>query len=726
MLIVENTIIERLNDENETVALLRVLWVWEEENYIVVINIDNSREIDLPFFLNYEDLIEEISEQKSRISAMETDLRLISPEDSYLEKYKNNRDNRWEIIKDIVSQEPDIYISDSRGRLITEAHLKSGKAKKVIRDYLKKYWFYGKTRNGLLDNYFDCGAPGRERTYQNKPGARSQDGNTFLVTEMDKEIFLSAIRLFHIRRNMDIKTTYEHMCETFYKRGFYRKFGVRVPIVNPEKSPTLRQFRYWYQKDTSFSKRYANRHGKRRASIDVRPLQGNASERATSIGALFEIDSTPADISLVSFDRKTILGRPTLYIVIDVFSLLVVGYHVSLASPSWIEAMVALENAVTNKVENCARYNMQIEAEDWPCHYLPRKLVCDRGELKGKNAEKFVNLEVDVLNAPSYRGDLKPFVERRFRITNETIRQLLPAGIGSKPLVRGDRDPAKDAALTIEEFNQFLIVFFLTYNKSALNREYLPTKEMFEEGVELTPLKVWNWGSGKKLLHEKSRNLIRYNLMPREQAKVSRFGIEFKGLCYTCEIGLKEGWFEEKGGKGSKYIEVTYDPRNCSSIYYKHKDGNLIQCILTSKYQEYKDLHFDEISMIMKYRKEQIKLQERNEKQHNSELHAFSQALTRSATTETKKETAEMSFYAKQKDKREHRKVDKGRWGAEYAWTNTSEGSQKNHDADLGRLIHINQDAKLEETRTSDFYDDAQTLFSRRISERRVKRDLDE
>lgn len=50
MLIVQNTIIERLNDENETVALLRVLWVWEEENYIVVINIDSSHEIELPFF----------------------------------------------------------------------------------------------------------------------------------------------------------------------------------------------------------------------------------------------------------------------------------------------------------------------------------------------------------------------------------------------------------------------------------------------------------------------------------------------------------------------------------------------------------------------------------------------------------------------------------------------------------------------------------------------------
>lgn len=83
-----------------------------------------------------------------------------------------------------------------------------------------------------------------------------------------------------------------------------------------------------------------------------------------------------------------------------------------------------------------------------------------------------------------------------------------------------------------------------------------------------------------------------------------------------------------------------------------------------------------------------------------------------------------MSFYAKQKDKREHRKVDKERWGAAYAWTNTHEENDMNLDS--GRLFHLNQDTKIEDTRTSDFYDDAQTLFSRRISERRVKRDLDE
>lgn len=273
--------------------------------------------------------------------------------------------------------------------------------------------------------------------------------------------------------------------------------------------------------------------------------------------------------------------------------------------------MVAIEHAATNKVENCARYGISIQEEDWPCRYLPQNLVGDRGELKSQLSEGFVNLNVDVLNAPSYRGDLKPFVESNFRITNEMIRELLSGSTEARQLVRGDYNPARDSTWTIEEFNRFLIVYFLTYNKSALSRDFLPTKDMFSDQVELTPLKVWNWDKGKRLLHEKRRKELRYNLLPREEAKVTRFGVEFRGLTYTCSIGVEEGWFEGNGNgiNGRTKIEITYDPRNCSSIFLKHKN-DLLSLLLTGRSREFEGLHFDEVAKIMEYRDSQIKEQE--------------------------------------------------------------------------------------------------------------------
>lgn len=725
MLIVVNSIVERLNEDFDSVELLRVLWIDDLREYVVMVNIDDHRNMSYPYFIKYEEISSEIRENKSRVTELETDMRLLSPDENYIVKYKENRDQRWNLIKDIVGIEPEIYISESRGRLIHEVHLSSGKSKKVIRDYLKKYWFYGKSKNGLLDNYFDCGVPGKQRVYKQKPGPVST--NRTIVTEADKEIFKSAIKIFHIRQGMNITTTHERMCETFYKRGFYRKYGVRVPIIDPDKSPSLRQFRYWYKTNFTPFSQYANRHGKRRATMNVRVMQGNASEKAICVGAVFEVDATRSDIILVSFDRKTIMGKPTVYVVIDVFSRLVAGYHVSLASESWFEAMVAIEHAATNKVENCARYGIPIEEEDWPCRYLPQKLVADRGELKSQLSERFVNLNVDVLNAPSYRGDLKPFVESHFHITNETIRQLLSGSTEAKQLVRGDYNPARESAWTIEEFNRFLIVYFLTYNKSALSKGYLPTKDMFTDQVELTPLKVWNWDKGVRLLHEKSRKELRYNLLPREEAKVTRFGIEFRGLTYTCDIGIKEGWFEGNGNgiNGKKQVEVTYDPRNCSSIFLKHKN-DLLSCLLTGRSKEFEGLHFDEVTKIMEYRDSQIKEQERLEKQYRAEFHAFAEELDKIATRETKAATKELSFYSRNQNKREARDANSKAWSAMIAMTNISTKTvgSTNEPSEENVIVFPLVDEKNEMIFTNN--SDIQSLFSRKSRERRRRDESDE
>ncbi|CAM3938072.1 Mu transposase C-terminal domain-containing protein [Cohnella lubricantis] len=727
MLIVVNSIIERLNEDLEVVEMLRVLWMDDVREQVVVVNIDDHRNMSYPYFIRYEEIVREIQEKKSRLSELETDMRLLSPDEIYLNKYKENRDRRWNLIKDIAIQEPEIYISESRGKLIHEVYSLSGKSKKVIRDYLKKYWFYGKSINGLLDNYFDCGIPGEQRVYTQKPGPEST--NRTMITESDVEIFKSAIRIFHIRRKMSIVKTHERMCETFYKRGFYRKYGVKVPIVDPDRSPTLRQFRYWYTKNYSAFDRYSNRRGKRRATMDARPMLGNASEKALCVGAVFEVDATRSDIILVSFDRTKILGKPTLYVVIDVFSRLIAGYHVSLAPESWFEAMVAIEHAATNKVENCARYGISIQEEDWPCRYLPQNLVGDRGELKSQLSERFVNLNVDVLNAPSYRGDLKPFVESNFRITNEMIRELLSGSTEARQLVRGDYNPARDSTWTIEEFNRFLIVYFLTYNKSALSRDFLPTKDMFSDQVELTPLKVWNWDKGKRLLHEKRRKELRYNLLPREEAKVTRFGVEFRGLTYTCSIGVEEGWFEGNGNgiNGRTKIEITYDPRNCSSIFLKHKN-DLLSLLLTGRSREFEGLHFDEVAKIMEYRDSQIKEQEKLEKQHRAELHAFADVLDITATEKTKEATKDKSFYSRNQNKREARGADSKVWGAIGAMSNVSSESvntsevQKSVEENIVKFPTTNEMRETNQPSISDI----QALFSRKSQERRRRNETNE
>jgi hypothetical protein len=598
---------------------------------------------------------------------------------------------------------------------------RTGKKEKVIYDYLKKYWFYGKSINGLLNNYFDCGAPGKPRKITKKPGPRSADGNDFIVTEKDKEIFKKADKLFHEEGGMDITATHKHMCEKWYSSGSVREHGVLVPIVKPEKSPTLKQFRNWYTKEYSKYEKYSKSKGKRKAEMDVRALLGNAEERANSVGALFEIDSTPADILLVAEDRKTILGSPTLYMVKDVFSRLIAGFHITRSHASSIEQMVAVENTATNKVEFCRKYGIDIEESDWPCEHLPRELAGDRGELKAKMSENMVNIRVDIANAPSYRGDLKPFIEQHFRLTNKKIRELF-LKYGAKPpklIERGDKDPARNAVMTFYEFTQFMIMLILTYNKSALPENYVVTQEMFEDKVELTPLGVWNWGQGMKLLHKQPRDVLRFNLLPKEGATVTRWGVKWQGMCYESPLGIEEGWFVEESIHGEKKITISYDPRNVSSIFIRLKNGRLEPCFLTDKYKEYEGLHLEDVTAIMKYKKDQLNQKKKEAQQHEAVLNAFSKELAEKAKKETKDATKGMSYYERQQGKREVRKEEARSRGSEDAWTSTNSQNSIRTDQKGNVVSFPNQDQTGEGEQQSDI----QKRFSAKINNRRRNRE---
>ncbi|MCG8282963.1 transposase, partial [Escherichia coli] len=99
---------------------------------------------------------------------------------------------------------------------------------------------------------------------------------------------------------------------------------------------------------------------------------------------------TIADIYLVSeHDRSLIVGRPVVYMVIDVFSRMVVGMYVGFEGPSWVSAMVALANTVADKVEYCRQYGVEIDASDWPVKGLPDVVLADKGELNGTKVEAF-------------------------------------------------------------------------------------------------------------------------------------------------------------------------------------------------------------------------------------------------------------------------------------------------------------------------------------------------
>ncbi|QCT04376.1 transposase [Paenibacillus algicola] len=669
-MIFENSIIcFHSTDPDKKPSFERVLWIAPDCSQVVLINIDDKKKIPFPYFQEYDVLVTYLENDNAQIESLDPDLRLIAPDEPYLNKYSKRRDEKFSIIEGIVFKEPDIYIAQLRGKLVKEAADQAHKQVNWVYTLLRKYWFYGKTPNGLLNDYFDVGLPADKRNRKRKSGPKPTDGNDFVVTNKDKETFKQAITEYYTKRGMSLKATHKHMCQEIYVTGYYRKYGEMVPIIG---GPSLRQFLYWYSKEYNKKNKVAARFGQRKAEMNARSLLKSASGDIQGPGELYEIDSTPADGLLLSIDHKTVIGRAHVYFVKDVMSRLITGMHIC-KTPSWEEAMVALENASIDKVAFCAQYGITITEEDWPSKHLPRFIVGDRGEMKSKNSNNLGFLNIRIGNPPSYRADLKPHIEQQFRSFCMRIREVMPGAVHKEHRERGDKDPGNQAAYTFEAFTKLVILFVLEFNRKALSEKYFVTREMFIDKVDLTPLSMWNWGMRHTLLQEQPRSLIRHTLLPKKKCLVSRGGIALYKMNYACQRGEDEGWFEDERIEGQREVIVSYDPRNCSSVFIRLKNGREEQLFLTDRFKEYEGLHFDDVKTIMAFKKKQLNKANLERNQIEAELDTVAKKLTNVEIAKTKEAQSGKSRAARFKNKRFARKLERRMESSTNAWTaNTS------------------------------------------------------
>ena len=116
----------------------------------------------------------------------------------------------------------------------------------------------------------------------------------------------------------------------------------------------------------------------------------SVNDKFVSPGMRYEIDSTTADVYVVcEVSRERVLGRPTIYSIVDVASRMIVGLHISMEYASWKAARQALFNACMSKVEYCGRYGISITDQDWPSQGMPAVLMADRGEMLGRQPFQF-------------------------------------------------------------------------------------------------------------------------------------------------------------------------------------------------------------------------------------------------------------------------------------------------------------------------------------------------
>lgn len=367
----ENMLIELQNEDCNLFTVIRLLWIDPSGIDVVTIDLNNSKAF--PVLRRVEEIEAALAEQKASILDTDPYAYLYRPEDLIPETHRNFRDNAWNKIALIIESGYKAFFPSERGLLVKQAIELTGSNKPTIYQLLRSYWQRGQKLNALLPNYDYCGGKGKKRNSTKKLGAPSKrtklkgEPPGININEDIRLIIVQSGKKYHEKKGLPLKDAYQKMLEDCFSVKIKQKDGNEVPLfLPPEQCPTLRQFQYWYYKDRDLKKSLISREGQRKFNLGYRELLGNSTYIAPFPGALWQIDSTIANIHLVSsLDRSRIIGRPVLYLVVDIFSRSIVGFSVALEGPSWLGASLAVENATTDKVKFCQEFGITITTEDW-------------------------------------------------------------------------------------------------------------------------------------------------------------------------------------------------------------------------------------------------------------------------------------------------------------------------------------------------------------------------
>jgi putative transposase len=603
LMIAINTLVEREDAEGRTVVY-RLLHVDPAERALALIDVQDSRAF--PVWWPVVQMQADLQGGVVRARTEDPFHADTSPDAMLSESARRVRDDRWAVVGPLVDPaagDPgDVLRVSTRSLLVHAASAETGRSRDKIYDWLRQYWRGGQTINALLPQFSRCGGSGEERVAGTKKRGRPRKvliagtGDQGLnVTQDVLERILKGARQFLFRkvngRQLGPKEAHQLTLETFFRQGVVFKDGALVPLLlRPDECPTLTQFKYWAEKHRTVVDEMKARFGERRFNLQHRPVLGSTEHLSRGPGDLFLIDATVGDIYLLSeLDRRRVVGRPVVYLVIDHWTRMIVGLYVGLEGPSWLGAMMALENAFTNKVEFCRQFGVEIAPDDWPCHHVPRALTGDRGEMLSGASDNLVPaFRLRLVNTPAFRADFKSFVESQFRLTNETGIRRQPGWV-DKARDRGDPDYRLDATLTLHEFTALMIHLSLLNNRSRGLRNQVPLNFPLPRHLDPTPLDLWDWGTeqGLNLGRVMDRQNIRVNLLPTYEARATREGLSICGgaLMYDSETARKEGWFIGVPGRQKTRVALALDPRDVSVAYLRTDRGRRIEiCPLTPKF----------------------------------------------------------------------------------------------------------------------------------------------
>jgi putative transposase len=244
-------------------------------------------------------------------------------------------------------------------------------------------------------------------------------------------------------------------------------FQSQAPEAGPQHGPAP-------DRNAFGSPQIGERQSKKAAAQKYEPIKGHFPG-ADSPLAVAQIDHTPMDVIVVDEENRQPIQRPSLTVVIDVHSRMVLGFAIYLEKPSAFTAGLAIAHAVLPKEQWLAAVGVEAE---WPCWGKMRKIHCDnakefRGTVIGRACHDHdIAVEHRPPGEPHYGGH----IERGFR-TWLTRTHRLKGTTFSNVKERGEYHSERRATMTRAELEKWFTIYVA---KVYANR--------FHRGINTTPL----------------------------------------------------------------------------------------------------------------------------------------------------------------------------------------------------------------------------------------------
>jgi len=335
-------------------------------------------------------------------------------------------------------------------------------------------------------------------------------------------------------------------------------------LIEKYRPPTWPQCRYVFRKLKKLETAESN------GEEPPRGKRGKATDNVPGPG-FFEIDATFFQIQLVSRATKSkLVGRPTVYLIVDIYDGVIVGYAVTLENPSWATAALALYNCFSDKGATFARLGLPYSSKDWNCCHLPTMLRADRAELVSNMGMEFPASGVRVEVTPSMTPIAKGTVEGK----HSELKRVRPGrfnlpGRFNKIRKRRQTDGKKYAALNILEFERILVEIIMDINGEPVDPRKIPP-DAIQDGAKIASrigFHEWALKNRAGFTRKMGRNFVYEHLLTKANGVVTPLGIKVAGEVFNCDR-LREMGYLMTATNAHFDIPVSYNPNYAGEVFF--------------------------------------------------------------------------------------------------------------------------------------------------------------